>query len=103
MAALGNGRAAGWNKLTPEQMSLIDNKFVPYASRFGSTGYATQDSWFKAARKKANEAKHANRIRGTFWETVTASGEPVISPDQTLEGALKAYRALPETVRRPTI
>jgi hypothetical protein len=103
MAALGNGRAAGWNKLTAEQMSLIDNKFVPYASRFGSTGYATQDAWFKASHKKANEAKHANRIRGTFWEIVTASGEPVISPDSTLEGALKAYRELPESARRPAI
>jgi hypothetical protein len=103
MAAIGNGRAAGWNKLTPEQMSLIDNKFVPYASRFGSTGYVTQDAWFKAARKKADEAKHANRIQGTFWDIVTANGEPVISVDRTLEGALKAYHALPESVRRPEI
>ena len=47
MAALGNGRAAGWNKLTDDQMKLIKEKFVPYAPRFGSTGFATQDAWMK--------------------------------------------------------
>src|SRR5262245_44371170 len=103
MAAVGSGRAAGWDKLTAAQMALIDTQFVPYASRFGSPGYATQDAWFKMTRKKAQEAKHGNRIRGTFWDIVTASGEPVVSEERTLEAALKAYRQLPESKRRPQV
>jgi hypothetical protein len=103
MAAVGSGRAAGWNKLTSDQMALIDCKFVPYAPRFGSTGYATQDAWFKMARKKGQDAKRGNRIQGTFWDIVTASGEPVVSEERTLEAALNAFHKLPESVRRPKI
>jgi hypothetical protein len=103
MAAVGSGRAAGWKQLTAEQMALIDTKFVPYASRFGSTGYASQDAWFKMARKKGQDAKRGNRIQGTFWDIVTASGEPVVTEEHTLEAALKAYHKLPESVRRPKI
>jgi hypothetical protein len=103
MAAVGSGRAAGWDKLTPARMNLIDQKFIPYATRWGSTGYPTQDAWLKAANRKAQAAKHANRIRGTFWSIVTASGEPVVTEERTLEAALKAYREMPEKERRPEI
>jgi hypothetical protein len=103
MAAVGSGRAAGWDKLTADQMKLIDTQFIPYAPRWGSTGYITQDDWFKQARKKGQEAKRGNRISGTFWDIVTASGEPVVSEERTLEAALKAYRKMPESARRPQI
>ena len=71
MAAVGAGRAAGWETLTAEQMKLIGEKFVPYAPRWGSTGYVSQDAWMKAKNKKAQEIKNANRIKGTFWSIVT--------------------------------
>lgn len=103
MAAVGAGRAAGWDKLTAEQMKLINEKFIPYASRWGSTGYATQDEWFKIQRKKSQEAKRLCRIEGTFWDIVTASGEPVVNEEKSLEGALEAYRELPEPLRKPFI
>src|SRR5262245_53961971 len=103
MAAVGSGRAAGWDKLTAEQMKLINTQFVPYASRFGSTGYATQDAWFKMMRKKAQSVKHGNRIRGTFWDIVTARGEPVVGEERTLEAALRAYQKMPEGARRPQV
>ncbi len=88
MAAMDSGRAAGWNKLTAEQMDLIKTKFVPYAPRWGSTGYATQDRWNREFWKKSAAVQHQNRIQGTFWSIVTASGDPVVNPKKTLEGAL---------------
>src|SRR5262245_39909099 len=103
MAAMDSGRAAGWNKLTAEQMTLLKTKFVPYAPRWGSTGYATQDRWNKEVSKKAAAVKNQNRIPGTFWSIVTASGEPVVNPKKTLEGALEAFAQLPEKERRPVI
>lgn len=103
MAAMDSGRAAGWNKLTAAQMELIKTKFVPYAPRWGSTGYATQDAWNKEVSKKAAAVNRQNRISGTFWAIVTASGEPVVSPKKTLEGALEAFAELPEKERRPVI
>jgi hypothetical protein len=103
MAAMDSGRAAGWNKLTAEQMDLIKTKFIPYAPRWGSTGYATQDSWNKEVSKKGAAVKHQNHISGTFWSIITASGEPVVNPKKTLEGALEAFAQLPEKERRPTI
>src|SRR5581483_9516220 len=103
MAAMDSGRAAGWNKLTAEQMTLIREKFVPYAPRWGSTGYATQDAWKKEVSKKAAAVKHQNRIPGTFWSIITASGEPVVNPSKTLEGALEAFAQMPEKERRPVI
>lgn len=101
MAALGNGRAAGWNKLTGAQMNLIKEKFVPYAPRFGSTGYATQDAWMKQTfwGYKADSAM----IGGTRWTIVTASGKPVVSAKKSLEGALEAFAGLPHTERKPEV
>src|SRR5262249_49562377 len=99
MAAMDSGRAAGWNKLTAEQMTLLKEKFVPYAPRGGSTGYATQDAWKKEVSKKGAAVKHQNRISGTFWSIITASGEPVVSPEKTLEGALAAFAKMPEEER----
>src|SRR5262245_39553044 len=101
MAALGNGRAAGWNKLTADQMNLIKEKFVPYAPRFGSTGYATQDAWKKQTfwGYKADAAM----IGGTRWTIVTASGMPVVSPKKTLEGALATFAELPQKDRQPEV
>ncbi len=72
-------------------MTLLKEKFVPYAPRWGSTGYATQDAWKKEVSKKAAAVKHQNRISGTFWSIITASGDPVVSPKKTLEGALEAF------------
>jgi hypothetical protein len=103
MAAVGSGRAAGWDKLTADQLTLINDQFVAYAPRWGSTGYPTQDAWKKEVSKKAQAVKHANRISGTYWSIVTASGEPVVSPKRTLEGALEAFQQLPDTERRPEI
>jgi hypothetical protein len=101
MAALGNGRAAGWNKLTADQMNMIKEKFVPYAPRFGSTGYATQDAWMKHTfwDYKADPAM----IEGTRWTIVTADGTPVPSEERTLEGALRAFTALPKKERQPEV
>lgn len=103
MAAVGSGRAAGWDKLTAAQMTLLKDKFVAYAPRWGSTGYVTQDNWKKETSKKGQAAKHANRIGGTYWSIVTASGEPVVSEQRTLEAALAAFAQLPEKERRPEI
>jgi hypothetical protein len=103
MAAMDSGRAAGWNRLTAEQMTLLKEQFVPYAPRWGSTGYATQDAWRKEVSKKAAAVKHRNRIPGTFWSIITASGEPVVSADRTLEGALAAFAEMPEKERRPVV
>src|SRR5262245_50844622 len=103
MAAMDSGRAAGWDRLTAEQMTLLKEKFVPLAPRGGSTGYASQDRWNKEVGKKAAAVKHQNRIPGTFWSIITASGEPVVSPRRTLEGALEAFAQLPEKERRPDI
>src|SRR5262245_44293261 len=100
---MDSGRAAGWSKLTAEQMTLLKTKFVPYAPRWGSTGYTTQDAWIKEVSKKAAAIKHQNRIPGTFWSIITASGEPVVSPKQTLEGALEAFARMPEKDRQPAI
>jgi hypothetical protein len=104
MAAMDNGRAAGWNKLTPEEMALLKDKFVAYPQRFGSTGYASQDAWSKAVNKNSKDCGHANRLYfGTFWSVVTASGAPVISPKKTLAGALEAFQQLPEADRQPIV
>src|SRR5438046_3003179 len=103
MAAVGSGRAAGWEKLTVEQIAVINTRFVAYAPRWGSTGYATQDAWIKEVSKKAQAVKHANRIAGTYWTIVTASGEPVVSARKTLEDSLTAFQELPETQRRPAV
>lgn len=84
-------------------MTLIDERFVPYATRWGSTGYATQDAWLLAVSKQSQAVENANRIQGTYWAIVTASGAPVVSEQRTLEGALAAYHQLPEKVRRPRI
>jgi hypothetical protein len=98
MAAVGSGRAAGWDRLTAEQMNLIKDKFIPFAPRWGSTGYASQDAWLRAAR-----ATKENRIAGTFWAIVTASGAPVVSPKKSLEGALAAFQQLPQKDRQPAV
>src|SRR5437667_880252 len=103
MAAMDSGRAAGWNQLTAEQMTLLQEKFVAYAPRWGSTGFATQDRWNKEVSKKAAAVKHQNRIPGTFWSIITASGEPVVSPRRTLDGALEVFAQMPEKERRPII
>jgi hypothetical protein len=103
MAAMDSGRAAGWDKLTAEQMTLLKEKFVPYAPRWGSTGYATQDKWNREVSKNAAAVRHENRIPGTFWSVITASGHPVVSPKRTLEGALEAFAQLPVEDRRPEI
>lgn len=103
MAAVGSGRAAGWDALTPAQIALINNQFIPYAPRWGSTGYATQDAWIAEVSRKGQAAKQAHRISGTYWTIVTASGEPVISTKRTLEGALAAFQQLPESVRKPVV
>src|SRR5262245_8811040 len=103
MAAMDSGRAAGWKQLTAEQMALINEKFIPYAPRWGSTGYVSQDAWKKEASKKAAAVKHANRMPGTFWSIITANGTPVVSDKKTLEGALEAFQQLPEADRQPVI
>src|SRR3954471_20672987 len=103
MAAVGSGRDAGGDKLTAEQIALINDGFAPYAPRWGGTGYATQDAWQKEVGKKAQAVKHANRIAGTYWSVVTAGGEPVVGPRKTLEGALAAFRQLPEAERKPAV
>jgi hypothetical protein len=101
MAAVGFGRAAGWDRLTAEQIDLINNKFVPYAPRWGSTGYATQDAWIREVTRKSWVGTPVNRIAGTYWSIVTASGEPV--PCKTLADVLMAFKHLPEKERQAVI
>jgi hypothetical protein len=82
-------------------MNLVKDRFVPYAPRWGSTGYASQDRWLHETllRGRAN----VTRIRGTQWEIFTANGTLVVSSNATLEGALEAFAKLPEKDRKPVV
>src|SRR5262245_53828064 len=102
MAAFGKaGRGAGWDRLTPEQIALVTEKFVPWAPRWGGTGYATEDRWVEKTFGKGRARD--SRIGGTQWAIVTASGTPVVSAKHTLAAALEVFARLPEAERRPAI
>jgi hypothetical protein len=101
MAALGpSGRGRGWEKLQDHDMRLLAERMIPYAPRFGSTGYATQDEWLK----KVLDGKDGDaRIAGTYWVVVAASGKRVVGAHRTLLDALNAYRRMPEADRKPVV
>jgi hypothetical protein len=102
MAAFGKaGRAAGWDKLTNEQMALIKEKFIPFAPRWGSTGYEVEDKWL--GETFGNNRCRECKIGGTQWSIITASGKPVVTLTKTLEDALATYKTLPEAERKPKI
>ena len=81
-------------------MKVIREKFVPYAPRWGSTGYANQDKWLHETLLRGRAT--VTRIRGTQWEIYTANGTLVLG-NGTLEGALEAFSKLPEKDRKPEI
>lgn len=102
MAAFGKGgRGRGWDMLAEEQMKLLQDEFIAYAPRFGSTGYATQDKWLDDVfgDGKGREC----RIEGTMWAIITAKGTRVQGNHKSLAEALAAYRKLPDSDRRPTV
>lgn len=102
MAAFGKGgRGRGWDKLSNAEMKLLKERFVAYAPRFGSTGYASQDKWLNDvfADGKGREC----RIEGTMWAVVTAGGVRVKGNHKSLAGALAAYGKLPESDRKPAV
>ncbi len=102
MAAFGKGgRGRGWDRLHDEDMKLLRDKFIAYAPRFGSTGYATQDRWLNKVFRDGRGREC--RIEGTLWAIITASGARVKGKHRSLAEALAAYRKLPASVRKPTI
>jgi hypothetical protein len=74
-------------------MKLIRERFVPYAPRWGSTGYASQDKWLHQTTLSGR--LNVTRIRGTQWDLYTANGT-LVQGNGTLEGALEAYAKLSE-------
>src|SRR5262245_35253478 len=102
MAAFGKGgRGRGWDRLSDDEMRLLREKFVPYAPRFGSTGYASQDRWLREVFRD-NRGQEC-RVNGTLWAIVTASGARVKGRHKNLAAALAAYRKMPESERRPVV
>src|SRR5262245_34568161 len=102
MAAFGKGgRGRGWDRLSADEMKLLKEKFIAYAPRFGSTGYATQDKWLNDVFRDGRGKEC--RIGGTMWAIVTASGQRVKGKHKDLAAALEAYRKLPEPARKPKI
>jgi hypothetical protein len=102
MAAFGKGgRGRGWDRLSDAEMKLLKEKFIAYAPRFGSTGYASQDKWLNEVfgGGKGREC----RVEGTTWAIVTAGGARVKGKHRSLAAALEAYRALPEADRKPEV
>jgi hypothetical protein len=100
MAAFGkSGRGRGWHELKAADVKLLKEKFVCYAPRFGSTGYAAEDKWFDKARGAGRES----RIEGTLWEFITASGTAVKGKHRNLQAVVAAFHKLPESERKPTI
>jgi hypothetical protein len=81
-------------------LKVIGEKFVPYAPRWGSTGYASQDKWLHETTLRGRT--NVTRIRGTMWEIYTANGTLVVG-NGTLEGALEAFAKLPEKDRKPEV
>jgi len=81
-------------------LKIIRERFIPYAPRWGSTGYASQDRWLHETTLRGRTT--VTRIRGSQWEIYTANGTLVIG-DGTLEGALAAFAKLPEKDRKPEI
>jgi hypothetical protein len=81
-------------------MKLIRERFVPYAPRWGSTGYASQDKWLHQTTLSGR--LNVTRIRGTQWDLYTANGT-LVQGNGTLEGALEAFAKLPEKDRKPEI
>lgn len=102
MAAFGKGgRGRGWDKLTDEDMALLKEKFIPYAPRFGSTGYASQDKWLNDVFRDG--LGRECRVEGTLWAVVTAGGTRVKGKHKSLKDALEAYARLPEEERKPAV
>jgi hypothetical protein len=102
MAAFGRaGRAAGWDQLTPEQIALIKERFIPWAPRWGGTGYVTEDRWLE--QTFGHGRARASLIGGMHCGVITANGTPVVSQERTLEAALQAFARLPEQDRRPVV
>src|SRR5262245_20434674 len=102
MAAFGKGgRGRGWDRLNDDEMKLLKDKFIAYAPRFGSTGYASQDKWLNDVFRDGRGKEC--RIEGTMWAIVTASGKRVKGKHKNLAAALKAYAKLPEADRKPKI
>jgi hypothetical protein len=85
-------------------MNLLMEEFVPWAPRWGSSGYATEDEWRK--RVGTENRNVDNRIYpgyGVNWRIITANGTPVMARPKTLEGALAAFRKLSEADRKPVV
>lgn len=102
MAAFGKGgRGRGWDRLSADEMKLLKEKFIAYAPRFGSTGYATQDKWLNDVFRDGRGKEC--RVEGTLWAIVTASGARVKGRHKGLAAALEAYRKMPEAARRPKV
>src|SRR5262245_36952486 len=98
MAAFGKGgRGRGWDRLSDDEMKLLKEKFIAYAPRFGSTGYASQDRWLNEVFRDGRGREC--RIEGTLWAIVTASGVRVQGRHKSLSAALEAYRKLPAADR----
>src|SRR6185436_14411480 len=102
MAAFGKGgRGRGWDRLNDEDMQLLTDRFIAYAPRFGSTGYASQDKWLNGVFRDG--LGRECRIEGTMWGIVTAAGVRVKGSHKNLAAALEAYQKLPESARKPKI
>src|SRR6516225_3055651 len=102
MAAFGkSGRGRGWDRLSADEMKLLKTKFIAYAPRFGSTGYASQDKWLKDVFWGYKDKECS--IEGTMWAIVTASGARVKGKHKSLSDALEAYGKLPESERKPKV
>src|SRR5262249_61473179 len=98
MAAFGKGgRGRGWDRLNDDEMKLLKEKFIAYAPRFGSTGYASQDKWLNEVFKDGQGREC--RIEGTMWAIVTASGARGKGKHRSLKEALEGDEKLPESDR----
>src|SRR5262245_30946912 len=102
MAAFGKGgRGRGWDKLTEKEKKLLQEKFIPYAPRFGSTGYVSQDKWLDEVFG-GGMGKEC-RIEGTMWAIITAKGTRIKGKHKNLAEALEAFAKLPEAERKPEV
>jgi hypothetical protein len=102
MAAFGKGgRGRGWDRLSDDDLKLLKEQFIPYAPRFGSTGYVSQDRWLNEVFRDGRGREC--RIEGTLWAIVTARGTRVQGKHKNLKEALEAFHKLPEADRKPPI
>jgi hypothetical protein len=95
--------------LTDDVIALLNDKFVPFAPRFGGT--KDKDEWWKVNARKCLRNSSPCFIPGIQFWVVTSTGEPVPAKKAkyskkagfapTLKQVLQLYAQMPQSQRRP--